>query len=332
MDEAMFGSPKTTMHDPGRFQGRRPEQGRVEGEWGQVPRNKRAGRVGGQRAGRGRSGQSVVRIGAIAALSVFVLVAGACSGGDGAKVAKPATTTTTTTPADCIISGPVGEAAPPSGGDQAGTESPDGPQAPESAVVTTTSILQKCLDDAFMSAVKDQGSKQLGKVPKDQVLAFGHGLCTYAQTVAADPAHMPTYSALVDSTSQSWGVKPAVFEEVLGFAVALCPEQLKPILDLKADAGGGAVELELSASSASPIDVNYMGPDGNELTNQVQTPWTQAIRLDHPTDYRFTAKASDADVACGVSVNGKVIKSAKADKGKAADCSVTTAEIRDANG
>lgn len=300
-----------------------------------MPRNERAGRDGSQRAGIGRSGATAARACAIAALSVSVLVAGACSGGDDAKEAKPAKTTTTTLPKDCIISAPAGDGAPQNPDEPTDTQSPaspGGPQAPESAVVTTTSILQKCLDDAFMSVIKEQGSKQLGKVPKDQVLAFGHGLCTYAQTVAADPANMPTYSALVDSTSQSWGVKPAVFEEVLGFAVALCPEQLKPILDLKANAGGGAVELELSASSSSPIDVTYMGPDGNELTNQVQTPWTQAIRLDHPTDYRFTAKASDADVACGVSVKGKVIKSAKADKGKAADCSVTTAELRDANG
>ena len=123
-----------------------------------------------------------------------------------ATAPKPAKTTTTSTPKDCVISAPAGPGATPDSGEPTDTQSPDspdGPQAPESAVVTTTSILQKCLDDAFMSVIKEQGSKQLGKVPKDQVLAFGHGLCTYAQTVAADPANMPTYSALVDSTSQS---------------------------------------------------------------------------------------------------------------------------------
>lgn len=294
-------------------------------------RNERAGRDSSQRAGIGRSGATAARTGAVAALSVFVLLAGACSGGDDAKEAKPAKTTTTTLPKDCIISAPAGDGATQGPGEPSGAENPEGRPAPESAVVTTTSILQRCLDGAFMSVIKEQGSKELGKVPKDQVLAFGHGLCTYAQTVGADPANIPTYDELVKSTSQSWGVKPAVFEEVLGFAVTLCPEQLKPILELKANAGGGAVELELSASSAAPIDVTYLGPDGNELTNQVPTPWTQAIRLGNPTDYRFTAKASDADVSCGVSVKGKVIKSAKADKGKAADCSVTAAELREAN-
>lgn len=258
-----------------------------------------------------------------AVLSVLIAVAvalvPACSGEDKAEGKKPKTPVTTTTlPADCIVTG---SGAPPEGPDGGAGET----------IAPTTSILQKCLDKAFTEQVAKNGSAGLKKRSKDQLLGFGAGICAYARALAADPSKAPTYDELVKSTSASWKVKPSEFEEILTFAGVLCPNDLKPVLDLKAQAGGGAVQLELSAASASEMEVTYQAPDGTRITGKVQTPWTQAVTLDAPVDYPFTVKVGDGEATCVLKVKEQQVKTATATKDKPADCSATAAELRSAN-
>lgn len=256
---------------------------------------------------------------ALVVFSAILLVAGAsCSGGDEAEGKKPSKSTTTTLPEDCVIK-------------DSGTPV-EGPDAEAGATIApTTSILQTCLDKAFKQQVTQHGSAALKKLSSDQVLAFGAGICAYSRALAADPSKAPTYDELVKSTSASWKVKPSEFEEILTFAAVLCPNDLNAVLDLKTQAGGGSVPLELSAASASEMTVTYQAPDGSSVTGPAQTPWTQSVTLQGPVDYPFIVKVSDGEATCTVKVKDTEVKTATGGKDEPADCSVTAAELRDAN-
>lgn len=253
----------------------------------------------------------------LAVVGTLALVLGGCTGGDDdkAEAEKPTDSAPATAPADCVV--------------QATPSADDAVEGP--GVVPTTSIVQSCLDDAFVAAVEDQGSKALRKLPAEQVLGFGHGLCAYATALSADPANAPTYDELVKSTSASWKVETTVFTEVLGLAATLCPGQLQPVLDLRSQAGAGTVEVELGATGSAPMDVRYTGPDGNEMTSSAQTPWTQLIRLDTAADFTFTVTATDGEVSCTLTVKGEEVTSDAGDKNAPADCSASAAELRAAN-
>lgn len=240
-----------------------------------------------------------------------LIVAASCSGGtdDKAEGKKPSTTTTALS--DCVVS------SPPPGDAQDGASE-----------ATTTSILQQCLDDAFTTAVAGNGSKAVRGLSADQVLGFGHGLCTYARSLAADPARSPDYDDFITSTSASWGVKPSVVEEMIGFAGSLCPNQMEPILALKKQVG--AVLITAEGTGVGALTVSYTGPDGTAVESVVQSPWTNSVRFEEPTDFRLSVAAEGGEAVCTIKANDHQVTTVAGKDGAPAECSATAADIREA--
>lgn len=249
--------------------------------------------------------RGLVIVGTVGLLFAFV----GCSSGEKAEGKKPATTTTAVS--DCVVADSLPENAPEG-----------------AAEATTTSIVQKCLDDAFVAAVSGNGSKALKDLSKDQVLGFGHGLCAYAQSLAVDPARSPTYAELIKSTSESWGVQASVVEEMIGFAGTLCPNQLAPILALKKEVGTVMITFEGTGSGA--LTVSYTGPDGVAVDSVVQTPWTTSVRFDEPTDIRLSVSAEGGGASCTIKANDHQVTTANGKDDAPAECSVTATDIREA--
>ena len=249
---------------------------------------------------------------AVATVVAIALVAG-CSGGEEAEGKKPSKGPTTTSLSDCVVKDTLPENAP-EGAEQS----------------TTTSIVQKCLDDAFTATVGDKGSQALKDLSADQVLGFGHGLCAYAAALGADPSRAPSYKELIASTAGSWKVEPEVVEEMLGFAGTLCPNQLEPILTLKNQVG--SVEITLEAAGSGSMTVSYAGPDGGPVQDTVSSPWTSSIRFDDPTDVRFSVTAEGGPVTCTIRANDKQVTTATVTDGLTAECAASASDIRDAAG
>lgn len=235
-----------------------------------------------------------------------------CSDGDKAEGKKPSTTTTALS--DCVVQDTLPEDAPEGAKQQA----------------TTTSIVQQCLDDAFTAAVSEKGSADVKDLSPEQLLGFGHGLCAYAQALAADPSKAPTYKELLASTAASWKVEPAVVEEMLGFAGSLCPDQLGPILGLKEQVG--TVEITMEATGGGTLNVTYTGPDGGQVQDAVASPWTHVVRFDAPTDFRVSVTAESGEVTCSLKADDHQVTTATAGEGQAAECAASAADIRTAAG
>lgn len=248
---------------------------------------------------------------ALALAGILLATAVGCSTGERAVGKKSDGSTTTTSPADCVRSSP---ADPNDLSNQA----------------TTTSIVQQCLEDAFLAVAADTGTEAVRALSRDQTLAFGHGLCAYAQALASDLSSVPSYREFVASTSASWGVDKQVVEDMIPLSESLCPGQLAPILALKASKG--TVEVTWNATGTGPLRVTYTGPDGSEIVDTVASPWTHVVRFESTVDVRISVQASGGSATCSIESNGNELNAATGSEGSAAECAASAGDIRNAAG
>lgn len=238
---------------------------------------------------------------------LFVVVAASCSGsdaGDNRSRGSGSTGSATTVPRAC----------------RSASDAP------------STTISSQCADAIFSTRIAEDGSNKLKKLGVEKQLGFGHGMCAYAQSLAASTAPKPTYEDLVKSTSESWGVDRSIVDEIVKIGEVLCPDAMKLIATL-ADSTELPV-LTLSVTGAGSGAVTFTLPDGKPLTENVQGGWQQTIELRVPYDFNMSVQpTAEGPLGCEVRVGDKVISSSEVDPGTGtgtASCAASIAEIREA--
>lgn len=239
----------------------------------------------------------------------LALAASACTGGEeNADDDERRPTTTTSLPDEC------------EGVEVAAPTDDDADSA------TTTTLPQSCANAVFTSLVEEQGSEELQKLDVDQQLGFGHGMCAYAAALKRNPDDAPSYDELINSTSESWGTSTEVVEEVLGLAANLCPGELDPILDLRANPT--EITVEMTGTGSGELAVTYTTPDGGNLQDTVDSPWEQQVILDEAVEVRV-AVSGKGEVTCSFSVNGEELAEETVTDDEAI-CTASAAQVRDA--
>ena len=195
---------------------------------------------------------------------------------------------------------------------------------------STTALTSQCADAIFKARLTENGSDKLKKLGEEKQLGFGHGMCAYAQSLAASTAPKPTYEDLVKSTSESWGVDRSIVDEIVKIGDVLCPDAMKLIATL-ADSTELPV-LTLSVTGTGSGAVTFTLPDGKPLTENVQGGWQQTIELRVPYDFNMSVQpTAEGSLGCEVRVGDKVISSSEVDPGTGtASCAASIAEIREA--
>ncbi len=249
----------------------------------------------------------------LAAFAVTMALLAACSGEKADDSAESTTTTPTTIPEECLRddgSSPDPNAVPPAG-------------------VTTVPVSQACLVARYKGALGQADEDALAKIPEDRRVALGQALCTYA-SVAAESEAKVTRTQMIQTVSESWSEKPEVVEAILGSLDLLCPDEAAVLSGLPGLAEVADVEIRLAGSGSAEVD--YTAPNGSALSERVDLPWSQVLRLTAPVEVRVSAVGSDEDSkveSCTILVGGTEVSKADADGGRAS-CEASTAQIEEA--
>lgn len=284
---------------------------------------------------------------AIALLATMVVLITSCSG----KKNEKATPTSTepkvvnTIPPGCEDDVRSAQAAALDGSDQAadaGTADADDsgeskdeatdnkPATDESEagqIPLTRSV--ECGQAVFLASIESSGSDVLKKTDEDQLLGYGHGICSYSRSIAENPLLAPSYKELIASTADSWGVDESVVEEVINHANELCPGQLEPLQEMKKNVG--SVDVHLAVTGEPPFLITYTSPGGDAMQQEIDvTPWEHQVTFQAPADVTLTASSESGSVTCTVMVNDKELVRQEAADGEEADCSVSGAQVHEA--
>lgn len=227
-----------------------------------------------------RIGVSAAFPGFVALLALLTPLAfAACSKPESAEDAKPEQTSATETPGGCRQATAEGEAPSPA-----------------------------CRDLTFVQAVRVGDFPELESLTDDQLTSFAHGLCAYADSIAAAPeVERPVYGDLVASTASSWGVPVATVDAVSQATRLMCPDGHQILARLSRSDSG--IQVELSATGSGSADVSYMLPDGSTQNDQgASVPWSQTIYLPQVAALTVSVSPLDgASVGCRITVNGVVL-------------------------
>lgn len=255
------------------------------------------------------------RLNAVAAVLVAVTLAvTSCSSNGSEEETGAAESTVPKTPS-----------IPPECRDELGTQGEDG------EAVDASALSPRCRDAIFLTAVTANGSIELKSADEDQQLAFAYGICAYASAISENPSAAPSFSELIDSTSTSWGMPKHVVEEVIVYANDLCPDDIGILQEMKKNVG--SVDVHMAVSGDVPLHVTYTGPNGDAIETTVEEiPWEHKLSLQAPSDVAFTAASGTGEVTCLVTVGDQELQRETEANGKEVDCSVSSAEIRDAAG
>lgn len=244
----------------------------------------------------------------VAGVSIAVaVVATGCSGGDESTDKESMTTTTFSAPDEC-----------------AGVEIPEGDDGPGPL---PAELPPKCRNAIFNQVVEASGSKELKAVDPDQRLGFAQGVCAFSRSIPENPESVPTYAGFLRSTASSWKVPEPVVDEVVGLAGNICPTDLAPLFGLRSETGAPVVDVEVAG--VGKVRITYTGPNGDEMSADVTSPWVHQVRLPEGTAFRLTAEAEGGKAQCRLTVNGNEVAKAEPSD-EPVECEASSEAIRTA--
>lgn len=166
----------------------------------------------------------------------------------------------------------------------------------------------ECQERLYIEAVRKGDFPALADIDDDRLIAFGSGLCAYAQSLqAVDAAGRPSFGDLVSSTSTSWGVDPDVVDAVYRSTQQLCPGGFKILRDLSRS--DSSIQVELKVDGTGTANITYFLPGGAVAQKAgVALPWTQVVHQPEPASVSLSvAPIGEGTVGCRISVSGVTV-------------------------
>jgi len=166
----------------------------------------------------------------------------------------------------------------------------------------------ECRERLYVESVRTGDFPELADLDDDRLVAFGNGLCSYAESLrSTDPAARPMFGDLVSSTSSSWGVGPAVMEAVYASTKQLCPAGFDLLRTLRRSES--SIQVELSVVGTGSANITYFLPGGTPTQETAESlPWKRVIHQSEPDSISLSvAPIRDGTVGCSIAVGDVVV-------------------------
>lgn len=164
---------------------------------------------------------------------------------------------------------------------------------------------RECRERLYVESVRTGDFPELAGFHDDRLVAFGNGLCSYAESLrSTDPAARPMFGDLVSIHVQFLGVGPAVMEAVYASTKQLCPAGFDLLRTLRSES---SIQVELSVGTGS-ANITYFLPGGTPTQETAESlPWKGDPPVRTRLDLAVGCADPDGTVGCSIAVGDVVV-------------------------